>query len=281
MLIIYSFYTEPVTAENLILYASVLPPEVNKAYLDRTESLTIGLREENETAGAITGYLEGNTFVLSGFYILPQYRRNGGGALLFEKLCDRLPAFSTIEVEYTESEVGERRDLKFFLENRGFLPVEPEEQIYLSTVAAICRSDLIKYKMPPTPLFTAYTDKELRQYGGWAIRQGYPCPPEGFLAPGVIPELSTIVVDEGRVRGYVVVDDSLGGGLTVTGVFNIKDPKRLYRMLQTVVSQAEKLYDDNTPFSIPIANDRSRLIVEKLMPDARQIDHLWIREARV
>lgn len=122
----------PITPENLPYFKPFLLPESAQALEENLPLAAIGLVSEETGCGALTGYLTEHYFVISSFFVAPDYRRRGGGTLMLEtlkKLLKSDPEVHAITVSYTITE-PDHELLHGFLEKRGFAQESFEKAIY-------------------------------------------------------------------------------------------------------------------------------------------------------
>ena len=117
-------------------YGELFVPEVILAMQEAKEPFALGVEEEDTAAGVIGGFLDQDEegrryFLLSNFYIAPDYRDMGAGSVLFDALLTELsvlakPPVYMVSEFYTEDEDTEL--LYTFLREEGMEDVDPEEE---------------------------------------------------------------------------------------------------------------------------------------------------------
>ena len=103
---------------------------------DAGEPFALGVEEEDTAVGAIGGFLEKDEegrhyFLLSSFYIAPDYRDMGAGSLLFDTLLTELSALRNPPVYMVTEFCSEDEDTELlytFLMEEGVEDADPDEE---------------------------------------------------------------------------------------------------------------------------------------------------------
>ncbi|MCR4892785.1 MAG: GNAT family N-acetyltransferase [Lachnospiraceae bacterium] len=135
--------TGMITKETAPAFKSLILPSIYELFQKGFPVTAVGLIEEDRPAGAVMGYIDRDgVFKLLSLYVLPQYRRRGGGTLLIQTLraltetMDLLVLFS-----YLDGSLGAEYYGAFF-RSLGLAEADHFEKLYLVSVGTLCASDL-------------------------------------------------------------------------------------------------------------------------------------------
>ncbi len=267
-----------IVKENLAPFRSLLLPDAAEALDCGMPHVALGWTVGSVAAGAIAGAVRGDSFVLSSFYVSPEYRNQGGGGRLIDELTGLLSGeVSQIRVGFPVTE-PDHEILEDFLIKRDF-----EERVSDSnSMFRIKLSDLLSNAMlksiPASPKVLTLSDAndyDLKKEQKRAMVAGDPIPEGGFFTPMVRKDLSAVYSEKDAIMGYLIVEESESGGLCVSSALNRAGMKAFPLLLRKVLDNLKDKCSEDTVLMIPVINSTSSGIVKKLVPDAKQVYRLF------
>ena len=97
-----------ISEDSLPVFQSLLLPVAAEAIKNGEPLTALGVSEDGCACGALAGFLRDNDFQIVSLYVAPDWRRKGGGDMLFdalEGLLREIPDGGGIEIGYIKSSV--------------------------------------------------------------------------------------------------------------------------------------------------------------------------------
>ena len=262
---------------NFQLFRSFLLPEVIAAFENDEPVAALGWVVSDVAAGAIAGYAQGDTFIISSFYVAPAYRKRGGGGQLFDALSDIVfGEISQLRIGFSVL-LPEHEELERFLKERGFTDLtDDENSMFRTSLSAMLGNTMLK-SVPESPKVISLSEADdylLRKEQKRAMVDCDPIPLGGFSASSVRKDLSAVYIEKNEVTGYVIVEDSDNGTLSVSSALNRGSMKSFPLMLKKVLENLKANCSEDTILTIPVISSVSAGIVRKLDPNAKQVYRL-------
>lgn len=268
--------------DQMSVFAPLLLPHVREA-MKRGEPVTaLGLTEGETAVGALAGHLEDGIFNVDSLYVAPAYRRQRGGTQLFEAIAGLLENWNTgVDVHFVETN-EDQKTMHPFLESIGYtLKEDGEEQFYVTTLEELLKQPFFANatkrgtdtfaSVPRGLLYAAeLTAKHAEDF--------VPIPKGGLLGTTVDTETSVVHMSGGKVDAYVAVDRSICGHLTLAALWSsAKNPAVVAVMLRAVAARAAEKYPPKTTVAFQTVTQRSLLMVQYLVPDAKRISYEYYK----
>lgn len=260
------------------VFADLLLPEAGDRLKKGEKIPALGATTGELAVGAVCGQIseDGSVFEILSLFVASDYRRNGIGTALMEGIRDLCPdTVQTIRVEYSDYL---RTDLSRFLQAWGAVPIEGYTGIFYTTLGKLSRAFFLKNANED------YRVKSFRQMGTDALKKlkvfasdNYTDrPEEGFLGEGVSREHSLCSFDnKGRFTGYIVLDDSMNGSMTVSAVFY---QDRIEVFLELLGGLVDNLYTGKTAgmnLYFPAANEEYGRLLTQVLPDWKNLENCY------
>ncbi len=259
---------------NLESFKTLLMPDVAAAIESGEPVVALGLVMSGVAAGAIAGHAEDETFVIESLYVAPAYRKKGGGEKLLDELTDLVGS------EVSQIRIGlvitlpEHEKLASFLNRNGFVDIAKEESsMFRITIKKLAENEMLK-KVPESPKVFNFADADeylLRKEHKRAMAAGDPVPFGSFTAPSVRKDLSVAYIEGDEVMGYLVIEESEPGVLSVSSALNRGSAKVFSLVLKKALDNLMAKFDPETVLMVPVISSVSAGIVKKLDPDAGQV----------
>lgn len=257
------------------VFRSLLLPEAADALAAGEAVTALTLTEDTVAVGALAGHLEDGRFQITSLYVAPDYRREGGGRMLLERLAQVLEGHaSSIEISFTTTQ-EEHEMLLPFLEVMGFRAKKHHgETTYLTTLAAALRNSFFKVAKAVGTPFSQIDAWLLTAASKAAMLSGAPLPVGGLNGKAVDPDVSIAVVIKDLVQAYIAFDTAWAGGLTLSAVSS-KTPTLLPGLLTSAAQHVRKKYPPETRLAVQAVNSTSASLIRLLLPEARPIAYTY------
>lgn len=263
------------------IYRSLLLPEVADALADQ-EPLTALVVTLDETAfGAVAGYIEGNRFKILSLYIVPEYRRKGGGRLLIETLMSQAKdTVMGIEINFTTTE-EEHETLHPFLETLGFVQENNRGlATYLTTVGALADSKFFKNCKAKVGIPFSELDKYILTSESKRAAISFDELPKGGLqSERVDRDISVATIHNQKITSYITIDCISPDLLLLSALrMDKSNPKEFFELMRSFVARTRDKYSPDTKYVVQIVREEGLAIKEKLLPtEMKQISFSYYR----
>ena len=255
--------------------------EDTRKRLDNGEGLyIIGLTSEEYAAGALVFDRIRDCLEVLSLYVLPDFRHRGGSKLLLnalEAIASQLDYIVTASFSMVDSET-ELLEKAFI--NADFQKREDVDyKTYIVTLAECEDAESLKNvkKNSKIKYFSELTENKLKSYNKQAEEKFAPLPVDGLMSKKVDRELSAVYEENGRIKGYVVIENiSYKNGIRVAAAYNGSDnPLILMWLLKASLSEAEKKYDENIPLVIDVVDDTADRFVRYILPEVSEVSRTF------
>ncbi len=255
--------------------------EDTRKRLDNGEGLyIIGLTSEEYAAGALVFERIRDCLEVLSLYVLPDFRHRGGSKLLLnalEAIASKLDYIVTASFSMVDSET-ELLEKAFI--NADFQKREDVDyKTYIVTLAECEDAESLKNVKKNTKIkyFSELTENKLKSYNKQAEEKFAPLPVDGLMSKKVDRELSAVYEENGRIKGYVVIENiSYKNGIRVAAAYNGSDnPLILMWLLKASLSEAEKKYDENIPLVIDVVDDTADRFVRYILPEVSEVSRTF------
>ena len=255
--------------------------EDTRKRLDNGEGLyIIGLTSEEYAAGALVFERIRDRLEVLSLYVLPDFRNRGGSKLLLnalEAIASKLDYIVTASFSMVDSET-ELLEKAFI--NADFQKREDVDyKTYIVTLAECEDAESLKNvkKNSKIKYFSELTENKLKSYNKQAEEKFAPLPVDGLMSKKVDRELSAVYEENGRIKGYVVIENiSYKNGIRVAAAYNGSDnPLILMWLLKASLSEAEKKYDENIPLVIDVVDDTADRFVRYILPEVSEVSRTF------
>ena len=266
------------------VFRALLVPEVADALADGEPVTALTLIQDDNAIGALAGYLDGGRFRIVSLYVVPNYRRCGGGRMLLEELFEALDGYAAgVEISFTVTH-EDHRTLLSFLDVMGFEREEDNgETRYLTTLGKTAETSFFAASGNNTGIpFAELSAGAISLMGKAAVMARAPIPEGGLQAKTVDPDLSVAVFHGNNPEAYVVIENDRPGSLTLSAAWSgSKDRTLMPNLLRSAVSRACEKYPPETQIVIQAVNRASAMLIKTLLPDAEVISHTFYRPLKL
>ncbi len=259
----------------------LLTPEAEAAVKKKLPVTLILAALDNKAAGALAGAIDKGIFVIESLYVAPEYRRQGVGTALINKLREiLLEDDMMIRAEYTKQNEDDEL-LSVFLRRTGF---KPERIIlpmyYISNVGSLDINlrdkEKEKYREMVIP-FSKVPDRIIRAASANASREHQPVPEGGLLSADIDRDSSFCVLINGTVKAYIVIEKMRNDMIEIPAIWSaLSDPRVMMIMLQEAAAELKKKYDPDTRTAMIALNSMSDKIIKHLFPNAVPCSYSFI-----
>ncbi len=257
---------------NVAAFQDFLLPDEYAQIATGKRTVALGLLTNGLAAGALTGYFSDDiTFRISGIYVAMEYRRCGGATKLLTALVDELPEEVCVTAEFTTEDSS---SLFAFFEGVGFIPFETDTAIFKTTLKEVYSAirQYIKPGIEEALSFEEYSVKELRAAANMVEQKNLPVPTGGFLAPGIDRQASSMIMKDGEVKGYLIVERAKGEHITVSGFYTAGNPKVFAGLIYSSSSLLRETCSGNEEIVLPVINKTAIELLKHIVPSAKQLD---------
>ena len=273
-----------VLQDELGTFESLLLTETTTRIQRGETFLTLGLTEEEAgvtiAAGALSGRIEKQVFVIHSFYVAPAYRRKGGATLLLEELRNLLTGTRTKTVSVSHASASAEYDLlERFLIKKGFMLEKTEgDALYETTLSAIDAAGHLNRGGTSSAVisFADTDDYRLRKLTKEGRVSDAPMPQDGLTGARVDRDVSMLLTGEGE-KGYLVIEQLDQQSLSISGIWhNGGNPVCVLTLLQAAMQKCREKYPPEEKLFVPTASEVSEKLLNKLIPDAKDILRKYI-----
>ena len=232
---------------------------------------------EETAIGVLTGHFDGDdTFSLTNIFVVPGKRRMGAGTLLLDTLLEELHSGVSVETEvFGPESIEEPPDetLKGFLLAQGFVSYTPDSSLYTMSFldAIIALEPRVKKLGQKAKSFSQYLPKDVRAAGLFAIQEGLPVPAGGFPSEGIDEDLSSLIYEDDKLGGYLIVDRFQNNHLTISGLYSDGNPKNIGMLFANTLFQAEQRIEEEEIIMVPVISSQGERLLKRVFPEARKI----------
>ena len=240
----------------------------------------IGLTSEEYAAGALVFEKIYDRLEVLSLYVEPKFRHQGGSKLLLdalEAIASKLDYIVTASFSMVDDET---QLLEEAFINADFQKREDVDyKTYIVTLADCEDAESLKKvkKNPKIKYFSELTENKLKSYNKQAEEKFAPLPVGGLMGSEVDRELSAIYEENGRVKGYVAIENiSYQNGIRVAAAYNgSENPLILMWLLKAALSVAEKKYDENIPLVIDVVDETADRFVRYILPEVSEVSRTF------
>ena len=270
-----------INEDNLELFGSLLLPDTALEIRNGEPVIALGWVDGDLAAGAIAGYIDEDSFMIESLYIAPGHRNRGGATKLLDELSYILYGdVSQIKAGFFVL-MPEHEELEKFLRAKGFLEhVDERNSMFRTDVSELLQNDMLSKVDVSARVRNLADTKEflLRLEQKRALAAHDPVPYGGFSSPSVRKDLSAVYIDDEEIKGYLIVEDSDNGTLSVSSALNRGGTKAFAMLLKKVLDNMKQNCGENAVLFIPVINGISAGIVKKLAPSAKQVYRLMAKD---
>lgn len=249
------------------IYRSLLLPEVADALAVGEPITALVVSLDGKAFGAIAGYLENNNFRITSLYVVPEYRRRGGGRLLIETLI-RITENKALGIKFRFTTTSkEHETLVHFLDALGFeQKYDKGLGVYLTTVGKLANSNYFKGCKERIGVPFSDLDKRiLISAEKYAKRYHNELPTGGLMSKLIDKDVSFATVQNDKLVSYLIVDHSWSEGLSLCAVCVDKSqPQELYELLRSCIAAMREKYPPETKYVTRAFKKEGVLIKDKL-----------------
>ncbi|MBQ8914212.1 MAG: GNAT family N-acetyltransferase [Lachnospiraceae bacterium] len=262
------------------VFLELMAEDIKERVINEEGLYIIGLTSEEYAAGALVFERIHDYLEIVSLYVLPEFRHKGGSRLLLaalEAIASKLDYIVTARFSMVD---GETELLEEAFENADFQKREDVDyKTYIVTLADCEDAESLKKvkKNPKIKYFSELTDNKLKSYNKQAEEKFAPLPIDGLTSETVDRELSAVYEENGRIKGYVVIENiSYKNGIRVAAAYNGSDnPLILMWLLKAAISAAENKYDANIPLVIDVVDDNADRFVRYILPEVTEVSRIF------
>ncbi len=271
--------TGMITKETAPAFESLVLPSIYALFQKGSPVTAVGLTEEDRPIGAAMGYIDRDgVFKLLSLYVLPQYRRRGGGTLLIQTLraltetMDLLVIFSYLDGSPGSEYYGP------FLRSLELSEADYFERLYLVSVGALCASDLFpkEHGSPYTYPFADITSDKKNRYLQQAQKITNNMSGVELDIKKVNSKMSFAWIRKEELKGYILVGRSKINNENLTVLLSDQaDIKITADLLIAFVNSCRGQLSPWTMVEIPLPDNRLDGVFEQI-DGALNIQHTYI-----
>ena len=258
-----------INKENLSAFSSMLHDEDEKRITSGLPVAALGVVDEESAIGVLTGQLsEDDTFTLTNIFVAPGARRMGAGTMLLDALLSVLGSGVSVEAEVFGTE-----GLRDFLLSRGFDSYTPDDSLYTMSLmdAIIALEPHIAKLDKKAKSFSQFLPSDVKAAGLLAIRDGLPIPAGGFPSAGIDEDLSSLIYEDGKLGGYLIIDRFQDDHLTISGLYAEGNPKNIGMLFANTLERAENRFDEKEIIMVPVISSQGERLLKRLFPKAKKL----------
>ena len=270
-----------VGSNTLFIYKPLLVPEIYELLQSGEINVALGLTQGDIACGVLAGYVAGYTFHLSSLFIAPDFRGRGGANLLMKGLQDAMPSeVREIQAHYCITN-SDHKLLQGFLEHFGFIHLEPEEPIYRISLSEISSAPFFLDKENSDRLlpFRDIPPHVLKEVGQRLALNGEQPFDRPLHLHNFDQDVSVGLLRQGELEGFLVVDHSCGGHLTLS-YLQTANPTVLPSLLRSAFRRASKKYSLNETLYCQCINQSSLDLITALLPNCEQVSRIAVLPLR-
>ena len=263
-----------INRENLPAFSAMLHDEEKRRIAAGLPVIALGAADDESAIGVLTGRItDEDTFYITNIFVKQEARRAGAGSMLIDSLLEVLPGGIPVEAELFAEKSDDAKDsLVAFFASMGFISYIPDDTLYSITLwDAISALDPLIKKVKAAKTLAQYSPSEIKTAGMEAIRMGLPIPADGFPSKGIDEELSSMVYEDGKLKGYLLVDRFQDQHLTISGLYADNDPKRIIELFAASLPHAMTHFGEEEPILLPVISSKGEKLVNKLFPKAKRL----------
>lgn len=263
-----------VDKDNIFAFKTLLLPGVANAICEDEPVTALGLVDRGVAVGAMAGYADGDTFVLSSFYVAPAYRKRGGGQQLLDELMEVLYGeVSQIRIGFTVT-LPEHEELERFLKNRGFEDiVRDSNSMFRISLSALLENKILASVQESSSVISVSETNDflLRKEMKRAMAAGDPMPEDGFESDLVRKDLSVVYVNDDEILSYLVIESTEENVYVISAALNRGGMKVFPQVLKKALDNIQNNCSEESIILIPTVNSVSAGLVRKIAPDSVQV----------
>lgn len=261
---------------NLHFFESMLLPEALNYLKNGSPIFALGLCDNGIACGALAGGPMGNIFHLSSFFVAPEYRGRGGGALLMNTLISCMKSQNQlyeIKVDFTIFN-NDHYLFEGFLKHLDFTFDNSDETIYSVSLSSLADKSFFS---EPAPQSEAVAFSKLPS---GCIRELDKTMRATSAAPLPVPlekaeldmDLSVAIMDGNRIDSFIAFDHSFAGKLTLAyAEVGVSGGASLSSMLREAYKNCVKKYSPETDIVVHTVHPSASALIHKLAANAKVI----------
>ena len=262
------------------VFLSFVADEIKERLKNEDGLYIIGLTSKKYAAGTLVFERIHDRLEILSLYVTPKFRHRGGSRLLLaalEAIASKMDYIITASFCMVD---GETELLEEAFINADFSKrTDVDYKTYIVTLADCEEAESLKKvkKNPKIKYFSDLTENKLKSYNKQAEEKFAPLPVGGFLSDDVDRELSAIYEENGRVKGYVTIENiSYQNGIRVAAAYNgSNNPLILMWLLKASLSEAEKKYDSSIPLVIDVVDETADRFVRYILPEVSEVSRTF------
>ena len=236
---------------------------------------------EDKAVGVIAGTAAYGVFDIESLYIHPDYRRQGVGKALVEKLSEYTDEMDLgLKAEYN-LETEDNKTLRPFFESLDFI----EDPMFFPSyrLAPLAKlnvnvrgsealyNDAKSLYETPKDLLEAATQR--------SMESGFPLPDDGLMSPDIDAAMSYCVIKHDRISAYVTIEVMEKDMLKVSSVWSeLNDPREMMVMLSHSIEKMKKRFAPTTRVVMLALNPTSLKLIEHVCGHVEQCSFRYIRK---
>ena len=260
------------------VFADLLLPEAGERLKNGEKIPALGATIGDLAVGAVCGQIseDGSVFEVLSLFVAFDYRRKGIATALMDEIKGLCPdTVMTIRAEYSDYM---RTDLSRFFTAWGAVAVDNHTGIFYTTLGKLSRAFFLKNANEDYQVvsFREMGTAALKKLTVFASDKYTDRPEEGFLGEGVSKEHSFCSYDKkGKITGYIVLDDSINGSMTVSAVFYQNKTEVFLELLGGLV---DNLYTGRTAgmnLYFPAADETYGRLLKQILPGWKNLENCY------
>ncbi len=244
--------------------------------------IRIGLTSDGATCGAIVGhFVDEELFKVDSFFVAPQARGFGGGALLIDTLLDQLhenDPLIAVKLGFLEMDEDTER-LYDFLLARGYVEGESDKSIYLFSIedfnedrGFVTKEDADSYEP-----FEKVSKKEMLELDKKCRDMGIEESIFGSYPGGVDMHASIVLKNKGRNVSFITAE-WVSENVCMFRGFHIPGGKieRFKNLMTEVIKRLGDKVDYDTQILIQATEDFEKKMLEETFPEVTNLYHSFV-----
>lgn len=255
-----------ITPENISFFKNYLLPDIAES---TTPYLKLGLIDHTTACGSIAGWLSHGVLEIVSLYVAPDYRRKGGGTLLFQGLLECNPVVYTADILPISQDM---QLLPLFFTAMKMHQSESEGTQYAATLEKISQQRLFQNHLTIPESVTPFS-----QVAPLLQRQIT----THLALPGGVKDVeqrtSMVWLSGAKVNGYLILVKEDDVDCITLSMLYMEPKLNLYlpQLLQASLASLMEHYPPETLLLVQPAGDASLALMRALLGDLTPINQNW------
>lgn len=260
---------------------SLLMPELIDAIKKDLPVTALVAVENGRAVGAIGGAADDEIFRILSIFVHQNYRNRGIGKALVGEIENIVESTGMlIRAEYTR-ERSDHESLKHFFSRCGYREdIRPIPGYYIGYVSNLVDSSdrAILPELCRILPFSEVSEKALEAAEKTAREDDVDVPEEGLFSEEILRDISHVVLYDGEVYAFIVLEQPSEGMLTVEALYSrIKDRGTMLAMITAAAKAVKERYSPDTKIAMLILNKETDRLMQKVLRDAKASSFTFIK----